>query len=439
MKSQRRSRTLASILGAATALTLVACTGSSRGPQEEAEHAPVGSDEEVEITIWFGREDFIPDDAFAEFMAEYPHITVKTDVVPLEQIPTNFIRQYEAGDAPDIIQPEAGATPSLALRGMLYDVTPILEEWESSDPDLYGAMSQTAWDLASDDGTPYGMTLFHGVDWNLYRTDVLDDLGLEVPTTWDEVLDAAEVISDETDMYGYGLDGARTRTPDRDKGVFAQMGGQWVDGVMQLDSEAGHYWLNFYQELVLRDAIDPATIALEWPDYIQNFAEGEHAMGVMSRNVFLDNVEPLIAYGEEWSVNPSPYVRPGAEAEARYLTRGWPYLVSSATEYPYEAGLVLRYLAEDQQALSVALRYQPASNTRVMASDEYFQQNPWGEDLVAPWSELEARPSHPNNAAMDSVIRDAIQEALNNPTADVAEVAQRYQEELDALAAEVEN
>lgn len=434
-----RSRFMGILGVASITLGLAASADASGGEQlDRPDFAPAPDGEDVEITIWFGREDFLPDDAFESFMEQYPHITVKTDVVPLEEIPTNFIRQFEAGDAPDIIQPADSAVPALAVRGMLYDSTPIIEEWANTNPDLYGVMSTSAWDVSAYEGTPYGLTLHLAADWNVFRPDVLADLGLEEPETWDDVLDVAEAITEQTDMYGYGLDASRSRSPDRDKSIFAQMGGQWVDGVMQIDSEAGHYWLNFYQELAAREVIDPATIALDFPDYVQNFADGRHAMGVMSQNVYLEDLEPMMTYGEQWLVRTTPYTRPGGEAEARYLARGWPYLVSAETEHPYEVGLVLQYLATDEQALSVAIRYQPASNTRVMASEEYLTQNPWGEDLVEPSNNLAVRPTHVQQAAMDEVIRDAMQDALSYPDTDVAEMAARYQAELDALAAEVE-
>jgi maltose-binding protein MalE len=98
----------------------------------------------------------------------------------------------------------------------------------------------------------------------------------------------------------------------------------------------------------------------------------------------------------------------------------------------------MRYLAEDEQALSIAQRYQPSSNTRVMESEEYLGANPWGEDLIEPWQKLEPRPTHVAMAAMDEIIRDAMQEALSDPDADVTEMSERYQTELDAAAAEVE-
>ena len=436
--NRSRFKKAAAALSVVAMATLAACS-SGPAPVDSAKYGPVPDGEKVELKVWFGREDFMADDKFKSFMAEYPHITVKTDVVPVEQIATNFIRQAQAGDAPDVIQPEAGATAALGERGLLYDMTPIIEDWKSDDPGLYEALAASSWVQASHKDVIHGVTLFQDSDWNIYRADVLEELGLPVPTTWDDVLDTAEAITKaKPGMYGYGLDGARDRAPERDKNIFAQMGGQWVDGVMQIDSDAGRYWLNFYQQLVSRGAIDPATIALTWSDYVANFAEGQVGMGVMSRNVWLENLAPRLEYGTQWKIKTEPYVRPGGEADARMLARGWPFLVSATTKHPYEVGLLLRYLADDKQALSVAVRYQPTTNARAMEDPAYLTDNPWGAVLAEPTTMVKARPKHVHQAALDEVIRDAIQEALSNPTADVNEMATRYQTKLNEVAAEVE-
>jgi hypothetical protein len=57
--------------------------------------------------------------------------------------------------------------------------------------------------------------------------------------------------------------------------------------------------------------------------------------------------------------------------------------------------------------------------------------------LLEPWENLAVRPFHPNQVAMDEVIRDAMQEALRDPEADVQEMASRYQQQLDDLADEI--
>jgi hypothetical protein len=148
------------------------------------------------------------------------------------------------------------------------------------------------------------------------------------------------------------------------------MGGQWVDGVMQIDSPAGRYWLHWMQRAVRRGAVSPNTIAFDWQDVITNFRNGLAAMATISRNIYPIDIAPFIEYGAEWRISPEPYSMPGNEAASRYVTNGWPYLVSAQTRHPCEVGLVLRYLADDPQALSnpdadvteMAARYQSQLN-----------------------------------------------------------------------------
>lgn len=403
--------------------------------QSEAVCAP--ADEQVSLRIWFGRDQFIPDDRFESFHAQHPNITVQIDTLPLEQHPADFLRTFEAGQAPDIIQPEYAEIGVLARRGMLLNIQPLLDNWQQDNPELFDAMTETAWDMASFEGTRHGLALHHGVFWNVFRKDVMDELGLDQPQSWEDVLDVGQAISEggPEGMYGYALNASNAQAPVWDRARFAQMGGQFVDGVMQIDSEEGHYWLNWMQRAASRGVISPDTLAMEWPDVIANFRSGQAAMAMISRNVFPADIAPHIEYGTAWEISASPYTMPGKEDASRYVTNGWPYMVSAQTKHPCEVGLVLQYLADDAQALSVAKRYQPVSNTRVMSSDEYLGVAPWGAVMNEVWDDLEVLPYHANQVAMNRVLRDVMQEAIRNPEGDVAEMAERYQAQLDRLAA----
>jgi len=403
--------------------------------QSEAVCAP--ADENVDVRIWFGRSMFEPDDQFASFREAYPNITVHVDAIPLEQHPSDLVRTFGTAQAPDIIQPEHAEIGTLAQRGLLLDIAPLIENWRANDPELYEAMTPTAWEMASYGGVRHGLALHHGVYWNVYRKDVFEELGIEVPTTWDEVLELSAVIAEakgDEGMFGYTMHGSNAQLPVFDMARFAQMGGQWVDGVMQIDSEAGHYWLRWMQDAVATGAVSPNTIAFEWPDAIANFRSGQAAMAMISRNVYPNDIAPHLQYGEEWEIIPYPLTAPGHEDAARYVTNGWPYVVSAGTQNPCEVGLVLQYLASDEQAFSVARRYQPVSNARVMASDEYLEVAPWGRIVIDAWEELDVAPYHANQVAMNRVIRDAMQEALRNPQADTAQMAREFQQQLDQLA-----
>ena len=53
--------------------------------------------------------------------------------------------------------------------------------------------------------TVYGLPLRGHAFMLFYRTDVFDELGLEVPTTWQEVYQAAQTVEEQTDLDGVSL------------------------------------------------------------------------------------------------------------------------------------------------------------------------------------------------------------------------------------------
>jgi multiple sugar transport system substrate-binding protein len=396
------------------------------------------SDEDVTIEIWFGRDDFQPDDAFDSFMEEHPNITVESDTIPLEQAAADFVRQHEAGDAPDIFQLEFSQIGILSRRDMAMDIQPILDTWQEENPELYDDLAPITWEMATWEGTPHGLALHHGPYWHVYRSDVLEEIGADEPETWDDVLEVGRQVVEETDMRGYAMHAGSGEFPMWAIGVFGQMGGQFEDDVMQIDSEAGHAWLEFYQELSRDGIVHPDTVAWLSGDSRAAFIGGQGAQIGEGMNLFPEFQDSL-EYTEEWAVRAEPVAREGAEDEARHLSGGWPYFVNSDTEHPYEVGLVLQYLADFDQALSVAVRYQPVSNVAVMSSDEYQEGNPWAEELIDVWEDLEPRPAHVNEIAMLDVIQDANQWALENPDAtdEVPDRAAEWQQQLDELADEV--
>lgn len=58
-------------------------------------------------------------------------------------------------------------------------------------------ISQVAWDGATFEGNIYGVPSAGNTKHLAYRTDLFEQYGLEVPTTWDEVIAACAVLADE--------------------------------------------------------------------------------------------------------------------------------------------------------------------------------------------------------------------------------------------------
>lgn len=420
----RTKLTVIGILVMLMVLPSIAFAGGSGEQEEET------GDDTVELTVWFGREDFIPDDRFESFHEQYPNIRVNVDVVPLEEALEQASMAMSAGQGPDILQIDSRRLAPLAEADMLLDISDILETWEAEAPDNYDAVSGTGWEHAIHKGTPHGVALSAGPFNHVFRIDWLEEAGLDVPETWEDVLDVARELNEGENQRGYALRGPTSSVWFHSH--FQAMGGEFDEnGVIQLDSEAGIYALEFYQTLVEEDLVSEDVLAWGSGDMRAAFITGRAAQAPIGTNIFPDIQEEL-DYGEQWSATPPPH-REGAEDEWQYSSLGWPHLVMRGTEHPEEAGLVLRYLAEHENAMSVAVRYQPTTVLSVYEDPEFIEANPWSEDFIAPFDVMVRVPSHELHEDMNDLIMDAMGEVMSDMDANPADVAARYQDQLDAL------
>ena len=409
-------------------ILLVPVLGFAGGAQQAATPQQDGV---VELTVWFGRQDFIPDDNFAAFHQRYPNIRVRADVIPLEQVLTEAATAISAGVGPDIIQTDSRRLPPLVEGNLLMPMNEYIERWRREDPDNYNALSSSAWEHATQDGNIYGVTVFSGPFNHVYRLDWLREAGLSVPTNWEEVLNVARALNNPPGRRGYSV-----RGPNSSPWFFSHymaMGGTFDENnIIQLDSEAGIYALRFYQTLVRDRLVSDDVLAWGSGEMRAAFITGRAAQAPIGTNIF-PSIQAEMKYGEQWAAIPPP-PRRGAEAQYQYASLGWPSVVTANTRHPYEASLVLRYLAEHQQALSVARRYQPTTVTTVWNDPEYLAQQPWSADFDEALRNMTRTPATLFITQVDQIVLDALGEVMSNVNANPAEVARRYQQQLNALA-----
>jgi ABC-type glycerol-3-phosphate transport system substrate-binding protein len=389
--------------------------------------------EETTVRVWFGREDFIPGDRFERFHKDNPNIKVVFDVVPLEQAVQDYLRNYNAGNAPDMIQVFHDNIGTLAAQDSLLDMTSYIEDWKKNNSDSYNNILPQAWDMASFDGIPYGMAAHVGPYWHVYRKDIFEANNLNPPETWDEVIEYAKLLTDsEEEFYGYALVGGRAHPPWWMLSTFMSMGGEHTEtGLPVIDSEAGIYLLNFYQQLQKDGSINPESISWSSGEMRGAFIGGNAAMAPIGDNIF-PKVHEAMEYGGKWDATIQPY-RPGAEAQRKNELWGWPMVVNKKTEHPEAIAKVLEYLIDTDIAKEVAYRYQPTTNKEVMQSEEYAEQKPWAPKFTEALSNTVIMPYHVRQAEVSNILVDAMQEALTNPDADASEMAARYQKLLNAL------
>lgn len=387
----------------------------------------------VELNVWFGREQFIPGDRFETFHRENPNIRINADVIPLEEAFSSYVRAYRAGQAPDIVQILTFSQTALAEQGMLMDIRPILDVWRREAPEHYNDMAPATWQIPSHNGVTHGMALHVAPYWYIYRKDMFDRAGIPQPRTWDDAIEAGRQLARDG-VVGFTKIGFAGHI-DWFISLFLYMGGQYSDdNVIQLDSPAGVYLLEFYQQMMRYGIAHPDTIAWDSGDMRANFMSGEAAQAFEGANMFAEFNRHL-SYGDQWVALPG-LVSPGAEGQWVVPGNSWPYVVSSRATGKEEAiRKFFQYLSRTEIIKEVALRYQPATRMSVFEDPEYLRAQPWFATLRDYYAQQQPIPVHPSQPQINQILGEAMQEALSRPNADAREMASRYQRRINEVAA----
>ena len=386
------------------------------------------------LKVWFGRENFVPDDQFKAFMAENPNIGVDFEVVRLEDVAAQLILAMRSGTAPDIVQIHAATVPQLANGGVLHDATELVERMKKDSPETYEQLAPITWSAATHDGNIYGASLHNQGIYLTYRTDWLDEAGVELPLeTVDDVLEAARALAAADDRYGFSLIGC-CHSPVWEMPLFRSMGGQYVDGVPQIDTEPGHAWINFYQTLIRDGIANPDTLSWDSGEMRSAFIGGRAGMMNEGEHIYVP-LHEQIPYAEgKWGFAELPKLA-GHEGNSVQSGFGFPYVITTASEDPEAAMLAIEYLARADTIKSVAIDYQPTSNMAVSEDPEYLAAKPWAGDILPLSSQLDPLPSHPTaQIQLYDVLKELREAMIANPDEDPAAMAARYQERLNEAA-----
>jgi multiple sugar transport system substrate-binding protein len=257
------SRRLAAAIAVPLAVVAIAGCSSGGGSSEE--------EKVTELTIPAAETPWLP--SYQKIAAEYEAETgVK---INLTTFPMDGLLTQEANAA----QSGSNAFDVLQLNeqwvGQFYDsqwVQPLTDidpdfTWDEGLIEFDGV---GRWDAdlrsTSPDGVPYSLPINGNIQLFMYRTDVYDQLGLEVPTTWDEVVEtgeAARAAGAVTD--GYVLRG-KTPTYDFSAVLFSE-GGSWFAGEAEgdwtptIDTDEMRAALEQFKALAAVGPAAPQTIA----------------------------------------------------------------------------------------------------------------------------------------------------------------------------------
>lgn len=283
------------LLAVATALALVvtACGNGENGddatddPDEtngdtvdddvdgEGDDDAEGDALEGTLSVWIMQpgsdevEDIVGD-TVAAFEDEHDDVEVDLQFVPWANAHDQFVTAIGGGQVPDVAEMGTTWTPEFAELGGLSTIE------GADDGDYIDSLVESG----TVDGEAYGYPWYAGARSLIYRSDVFDELGLDAPTTWEELLEVGETIEAETDLDPINVAGdyVHMLAP-----MVWQAGGELAveeDGswTATVDSEEGREAFGTYAELFERGWSPQGAVSWTSVDVREAFANGDAAM-----------------------------------------------------------------------------------------------------------------------------------------------------------------
>ncbi len=296
----------------ALCLALTACgSGDDTAPDITAEDVATALEEGGEITVWAWEPTL--EQVSEDFEEAHPGVTVNVENVGTgDEQYTALQNALSAGSGlPDVAHIEYFALGQFTIAGHLVDLAPLgAEELEGSyTPGPWGAVQ-------GEEGAIHALPMDSGPIALFYNQDVFDELDVEVPTTWEEYVEAAREINEaDPDVYIAADNGDAGSTTT---GIW-HAGGQpySVEGeevTIDFTDEGTARYVDTWQRLIDEDLLLPVT---SWSDeWYQALGDGSVATLVTGAWMGL-NLESGVPDGAgSWRVAPPPAWEEGDTSSA---------------------------------------------------------------------------------------------------------------------------
>ncbi|MDD3795759.1 MAG: ABC transporter substrate-binding protein [Lachnospiraceae bacterium] len=228
-------------------------------------------------------------EAVDEFNAAQDEIFVEAQYLPREELMKQYTIGVVSGELPDVGMVDNPDHNSYASMGVFEDITDL---YTSSDDQNF---------LEGSIGSCYYEEKLYGVPWGnnclglFYNTAMLEEAGIEVPTTWSELEAACEKLTTDT------CKGMAISAIGNEEGTFQYM--PWLlsagGSVDELGSDASKESMTYLYSLIEKGYISKECINWTQADAEKQFASGQAAMMINGPWQFagLSEDAPDLEYG----------------------------------------------------------------------------------------------------------------------------------------------
>lgn len=252
----------------ATVLAMGALAGCG-SPSEEVPATQADSESSKDVTIWYYWETEGHQEALSKVIEDYnssqEDYEVTAKYVPFDDFKKQLSIGASASELPDIVILDSPDHASYAEMGIFADI--------SGKFDVSNYYEGTVDSCTVDDklyGVPFGVNCLA----LYYNEDLLNDAGLQPPTTWEELKTTAKALTTDS------VTGMALCSIQNEEGTFNFMPWVWSTGASsyEIDSEGGIKALSFIQSLVKDGAMSSECINWTQGDVMNQFISGNVAM-----------------------------------------------------------------------------------------------------------------------------------------------------------------
>ena len=335
---------------------------------------------EGEITFWHSfsqgpRLENIQKAADA-FVKANPKVKITIETFSWADFYTKWTTGLASGNVPDM----STALPNHVVE--MIDVDAILPLDTLIDRIGRDRFNQAPLTEMTIDGKCYAVPLYSHAQVMWYRKDLLEKYSLEVPTTWDELYDAATTIAEGEGGAVYGCSvplGAKDMMATRYLNFYVRSAGERLlndDNSANITSQAAidgiNYWVNMYKKNSPSDSINYGVLDQATMYYVGtnafDFNSGFQIGGVnTNRPELLDQI----------SCAPMPALSKGTEQKG-YETSNIPMVIWKNSEHPEVCEAFMEFLYQPEYYIpflqSVPVGMLPA--LKEIASDPAFLADP---------------------------------------------------------------
>ena len=290
------------------------------------------------ISVYYWAEtngDFQP---VIELFTEETGISVNYEVAPADYLTHQQLVSTRLASSDTTVDAYHLDDFQVAIYGAAGWLTPLDEIVEQAGIDLDDFPETLLTDVSSWDGFLYRIPWGNDTEIFMYRTDWFDELGLEIPTTWDELLEAAKALTNE-DRWGMAISA-------KNNGVLGNDIQHWTNqaggAINNLDTPGSREALAFYKALYTEHLVTPPSAPQE--DYTsvnQAFLDNKYAMWWVWDG-FLGGMRNSEDF---WNDQVSAFVPPMGPENNQTTTAAWGWGINGFSEKQDLAAAWIEFIA----------------------------------------------------------------------------------------------